>query len=121
MEEALQSTQTRSTTPSVVARIGRLLAPVAVGLLVLEVIFAINELWVYTVQHGYSPHNRAVGIALSILFLVIGPGVVAFIWFDLVRTGMSKESRIALIGYVGSAVAVMAILMILVVDAGVRT
>jgi hypothetical protein len=113
--------QTPSATTPLPVRIGGVLAPVAAVLLVVEAIFAINELWVYTVQHGYSPHSREVGIALSIVFLVIGPAVVAFIWFDLIKTGMTAKSRMALIGYVGSAIAIMAILMILVVDAGVKT
>lgn len=120
MEEALQSPQPTLATPSVVRRIGRFLAPVAAALLVIEVIFAINELWVYTVQHGDTPLRRGVGLSLSIVLLVIGPAVVGFIWFDLIKTGMNKSSRMALIGYIGSAVAVMAIMMILVVDAGIR-
>ena len=49
-------------------------------------------------------------------FVVVGivdPLAVSLIWFDLLGTGMSRRSRVALIGYVGTAIGGLAALMLL--------
>jgi hypothetical protein len=95
------------------AALGLVLVPVAVVLVVLEVVGAGASLHHYLNLSGTTAKRAEV---YWIWFLVIGacgPATVALIWFDPVRTGMSARSRLATIGFVGTAIGLLAALLVI--------
>jgi hypothetical protein len=99
--------------PSRLAVVGLVLVPLAAMLVVLEVVLAIAGLHHYLSPAG-TTDKRAV--AYWIWFLVIGtcgPVTVTLVWSGPLRTGMTTRNRLATIGFVGTAIGLLATLLLL--------
>jgi hypothetical protein len=101
----------RSTGP--VSFVGLLLVPVAAILLLFEVGRCAYWLWYVLSQSGISSRRRADESIVSLVVGLVGPISVVFIWLDLLKTGMTKRSRMALIGYLRCAIAGVAVITFL--------
>jgi hypothetical protein len=67
----------------------------------------------YLDANGISSKRREWSVIYYIVVGLIGPVVVSIIWLDPFRSGVSKRSRLHLIGLVGSAVGLLAALLLL--------
>jgi hypothetical protein len=95
------------------AVVGLVLVPLAAVLVVLEVFLAIAGLHRYLGLAG-TTDKRAV--VYWIWFLVIGacgPVTVTLVWCGPLRTGMTTRNRLATIGFVGTAIGLLATLLLL--------
>jgi hypothetical protein len=99
--------------------VGLVLAPFAALLMVLALIQAIygiaHELSLATYPtnpNGISTTRRDVTVLYNLVAGLAGPLAAALLWFDWIGSGMSRRSRISLIGYVGGTYAAMALLLI---------
>ena len=93
-----------------VSAIGMLLVPITAFFLLLEIWR--GEYWlqrIFTESH-ISSRRQTWETVLCLAVGLAGPMSVALIWFDLLKTGMTNRSRLALIGYLGSVVAGLAVL-----------
>jgi hypothetical protein len=61
---------------------------------------------------GVSSARRSTAILFYIGGGVVGPAAAALLWFDWINSKMSKRSRLSLVGYLGGAIAVLAVLLI---------
>jgi hypothetical protein len=100
--------------------LGMILVPLVVLLVVAEVLGAIAAVSHFAHLRGYPADGNGISSLrreMSLIYYsvlgVIGPLVVALLWFDVVRSGAGKRTRLALIGYVGLAVAGLAALLLL--------
>jgi hypothetical protein len=95
--------------------VGLLLAPIAALLMVLTVVQAIYgithelSLTIYPANpNGISTTRRDVTVLYNLVAGLAGPLAAALLWFDWIGSGMSRRSRISLIGYLGGTIAAMA-------------
>ncbi len=96
-----------------VATVDLVLAPIAALLVVLELIGGAAGVSHYLSTTGLSSKRRRWSTAYFVVVGIVDPLAVSLIWFDLLGTGMSRRSRVALIGYVGTAIGGLAALMLL--------
>lgn len=93
--------------------IGLLLVPVAAVLLLVEL-----ERSGYWLQHflsegDVSVHRRVWESVVSLVVGLAAPVCIGLVWFDALKTKMGNRQRLALVGYVGCAVAGLAVLIFL--------
>jgi hypothetical protein len=91
--------------------IGLLLIPIAAVLLLVEL-----ERGGYWLQHFLARSDTSLNrkvweSVVSLVVGLVGPACVGLVWFDVLKTNMSNRLRLALVGYVGCAVAGMAVLI----------
>jgi disulfide bond formation protein DsbB len=99
--------------------LGLVLAPIAALLMVLALIQAIYgiahelSLTVYPANpNGISTTRRDVTVLYNLAAGLTGPLAAALLWFDWIGSGMSRRSRISLIGYLCGTIAAMALFLI---------
>jgi uncharacterized membrane protein len=111
--EAMGGEQPVPTARGWVARLGLILLPVAGVLIVLELICGVAGVVHYLSVAGISAKRRRWTTGFFIVIGAIGPIAAALILLDLVRTRMTWTSRLALVGYLGSVVGGVAVLLFL--------
>jgi hypothetical protein len=99
--------------------VGLVLAPIAALLIVLALIQAIygvvHELSLTTYPanpNGISTTRRDVTVLYNLVAGLAGPLAAALLWFDWIGSGISRRSRISLLGYLCGTIAAMALFLI---------
>jgi len=107
----------------VVSGLGAALSPVTCVLVFLTVLVAVERISHYVklpaypaTPDGISDTRRSASIALCAVLSVIDPLVLAFLWFDWLKTGLSRRNRLAFIGYLGGVIAAMSLVLVLSVS-----
>jgi len=95
------------------AVLGLVLFPIAAILVVLEIVGAIAGARHYLGEADLSSKRQTAYWIYFVLVGALGPVATGLIWFDPIRTGMTRRSRMALIGFVGTAIGLLAALLLL--------
>lgn len=103
-----------------ICSVGLVLAPVAVLLMVLAAMQAIygisydlSRATYPAYQYGISTTRRDVNVVFDAVAALVGPLAAALLWFDWIGSGMSRRSRIALIGYLCGVIGGMALILVI--------
>ena len=103
-------------TASLITTVGLVLVPVVGVLIVIELLMAISQISHFAHLPLYPAHPNGISERRRFWSIVyfcavwLAPVLVtAFLWFDLIRSRMSKRNRLAMIGFVGGVVALMAL------------
>jgi uncharacterized membrane protein YeaQ/YmgE (transglycosylase-associated protein family) len=89
------------------------LVPVAALLILLEVVGGILGVRHYLDATDISSKRREWSTIYYVVVGLVGPVVLSVVWFDPLRTGMTRQHRLRLIGVVGSAIGFLAVLLVL--------
>jgi hypothetical protein len=92
--------------------VGLALLPLAAVLLVLELVGGARGVVHYLSMSGITAKRRRWETAFCLVGGLVGPLAATLIAFDLLRTGTTWKSRLALIGFVASPLAAMAVLLL---------
>jgi uncharacterized membrane protein len=92
-------------------RIGLVLLPVAGVLIAAELIGGVTGAVHYILRSGITAKRREWSIAFFIVVGVIGPITASLVLFDLLKTGMTWKSRLGLVGFLGSVIGGVAVLV----------
>jgi uncharacterized membrane protein len=111
--EAVGEGRTEPTASGWWARLGMVLLPMAGLLIILELICGVAGVVHYLSVSGISGKRRRWTTGFFVVVGAIGPVTASLILFDLLRTGMTWKSRLALVGFLGSVVAGAAVLLFL--------
>ena len=95
--------------------VGLVLLPVAAILLLFELYVGLALAWGILFRHPewWEAQYSKWWFLYPLCLGLIGPAAIAFIWFGPFDTQMENRSRLALVGFVGAAVAGLAGLLLL--------
>jgi uncharacterized membrane protein YuzA (DUF378 family) len=79
----------------------------------LEVVGGILGVRHYLDATDISSKRREWSTIYYVVVGLVGPVVLSVVWFDPLRTGMTRQHRLRLIGVVGSATGFLAVLLVL--------
>jgi hypothetical protein len=112
----MEDSSTGVTTPSLITTVGLVLAPVVGVLIVIELVMVVSQVSYFAHLASYPAHPNGISerrrfwsIAYFCAVWLAPLLVTAFLWFDLIRSRMSKRNRLAMIGLVGGVVAIMSL------------
>jgi hypothetical protein len=82
-------------------------------LIVLELVGGLRGTAHYLTVSGITARRRGWSTAYCLAAGAVGPVAVALMLGDVLRTGMTWRSRLALVGFLGAALGAMAVLLLL--------
>jgi uncharacterized membrane protein len=94
-------------------RIGLVLLPIAGVLIVIELIGGVAGAVHYVFRSGITAKRREWTIAFFVVVGAIGPITASLVLFDLLKTGMTWKSRLGLVGFLGSVIGGVAVLVLI--------
>lgn len=116
MSQASSPVESRDESGGIVGTVGVWLSPAAALSSVVAAVLTgvtVSKVASYASYPRYSfgitEQARHLSIVFCILVGLAGPSVIAFLWFDVIRSTISRRSRLALVGYLGTTVSLLAI------------
>ena len=107
-------------TTSAKVRVGIVLAPIVGLLIIVELVMAGTQIWhfahlsLYPAHpNGITPKRRLGSILYFCIAWLVPVVLVAFLWFDAMGSGVKRRSRLAMIGFIGSVVTLMSLVLML--------